>query len=38
LKESYYRQALKNLASAKVDLDFDDDDRQIDMFAEATDE
>jgi DNA modification methylase len=35
LKESYYRQALKNLASAKVDMDFDDDDRQIDMFGEV---
>jgi hypothetical protein len=35
LKDSYYRQAIKNLASAKADIDFDDDDRQIDMFEEV---
>ena len=29
LKPSYFRQAVKNLASAKVDQDFDDDDRQM---------
>lgn len=29
LKPSYFRQAIKNLASAKVDQDFDDDDRQM---------
>jgi len=32
LKGSYYRQALKNLDSAKINQDFDDDDRQATMF------
>lgn len=32
LKPSYYRQAVKNLESAKLDMDFDDDERQINLF------
>lgn len=35
LKPSYFRQAVKNLALAKVDMDFDDDDRQVVMFEDA---